>query len=104
MTNVLNAPQLHLSDPEYNGRNLTNHVLIRKGYKKLTYFLPGYLRIKIKNFAGMSQSDLEATINLAVLLSVNTKGIPEVLKNEIKNKIILRFNRDDALLLDESNL
>lgn len=32
------------------------------------------------------------------------KGIPEVLKNQIKDKIILRFNRDDALLLDHENL
>ena len=50
----------------------------------------------------MSHDDLEATVNVALLLSINTKGIPDEVKDMIKENIILRFNRDEALLLDSS--
>lgn len=52
----------------------------------------------------MSHDDLEATINVTLLLTINTKGIPKIIKEKMKTNIILRFNRDEALLLDSENL
>lgn len=48
----------------------------------------------------MSHDDLQATINITLVFTINLKQVPQILKDQIKDKIILRFNRDDALLLD----
>lgn len=70
-------------DPKYNGSNLTNRVLIQinkstkqSNKQKIKYYIPAYLRIKVKNFSEMSLKDLSATINTVIYLTINFQGIP----------------------------
>lgn len=70
---------------------------------KNTYYCPAYMRIKVKNFAEMSLTDLQAKVNSTIIYTVNFRGVPMILEKEIMSRMVLRFNRDEALVLDEQN-
>ena len=75
-------------DPPYDGENLTNRVLIKHEIlyassslkKSIVYYCPVYLRIKLKNFSEMSLSDLSATINQVIIMTINLKNIPPLIQ------------------------
>jgi hypothetical protein len=96
-------------DPVYDGSNLTNRVLIKhenlsdgSASKKIIYFCPAYVRIKVKNFSEMSLSDLSAEVNLVLTITFNFKNIPALIQDYIKKRIVLRFNRDEPISLGSS--
>lgn len=78
----------YCKDPPYDGENLTNRVLIKHEIpssgsslkKSIVYYCPVYLRIKLKNFSEMSLSDLSATINQVIIMTVNLKNIPSIIQ------------------------
>ena len=63
-----NNVELQVTEPEFNGSNMTNRVLYSKVKSvigneenkkvKITYYLPAYVWIKIKNFNKLSIENL----------------------------------------------
>ena len=49
----------------------------------------------------MERENLQATINVTLLVTINLKDVPFLIQEEIKRKIILRFNRDEAISLGD---
>lgn len=47
----------------------------------------------------MNLGDLSATINQVIIMTVNMKNIPSIIQEEIKKRIVLRFNRDEPISL-----
>lgn len=47
----------------------------------------------------MNLADLSATINQVIIMTINMKNIPPIIQDEIKKRIVLRFNRDDPISL-----
>lgn len=47
----------------------------------------------------MSLKDLSATINTVINLTINFEGIPTYISDEIRKRLVLRFNRNDPLML-----
>ena len=82
---------------------MTNRVLVQASSKKNIYYCPAYMRLKIKNFAQMSMVDLQASVNTTIIMTVNFKEVPSFLVDEIKQRMILRFNRNEAIVLKDSN-
>lgn len=90
------------SNPKYNGNNMTNRLLyeesfLNKTHKKIVYYCPAYLRIKIKNFSEMNHEDLNAEVNSVIMLTVSFNGITPLLEQKIRDLLKLSFNRDDSL-------
>ena len=48
----------------------------------------------------MEIGDLKAEINCTIVYIVNFKGIPIFLQKYLATKMVLRFNRSEALVLD----
>lgn len=91
-------------NPPYDGENITNRVLIKYDHPddqktKLTFYIPVYVRVKVKNFSEMSLADLSAQINLVLTLTFNLKNIPFIIQEQIRKRIVLRFNRDEPISL-----
>ena len=118
---------LTLDDPKYNGKNITNRVLVRvvnagfrpeqedkkvkekqeKKYtqkKKGTYYVPCYIWGKFRNLNNIEHRDLQAEINVTLNIVINIKNIPLIVKDKILQKLILRFNRDDAINLGDEEM
>lgn len=118
---------LTLEDPKYNGKNITNRVLIRtvkagfrpeeedkhqdnnQGNKyeqklKGTYYLPCYIWAKFRNLNSIEHKDLQAEINVTLEIVINMKNVPVIVKDKILEKLILRFNRDDAINLGDQEM
>ena len=49
----------------------------------------------------MERENLQATINLTMIIAINVKDVPALIQNEIKKRLILRFNRDEAINLGD---
>lgn len=54
----------------------TNEVLLERQGEKEVYYLPCYLRIKVKNFLSLSTSAREAEINADLLFAVHFGALP----------------------------
>ena len=66
--------------------------------------MPAYLWIQIKNFTNLDQKNLEAQINMTLAIAINMKDVPGILKDKIRDGLVLSFNKEEALkLFDEKN-
>lgn len=45
--------------------------------KIFTYYLPGYLRLNVKNFTSINLENLESEFNAAIIFSVYYGALPE---------------------------
>jgi hypothetical protein len=81
----------------------TNKVIFEKGKSKSkdVYYIPGYLRYKVKNFTEMNLDNLEGCTNATVIFNVYYGTISRKIVKKLLNNIILLFARDDAMQLTE---
>lgn len=94
--------------PPYDGTNLTNRALITEINKKDSpkekiYYVPAYMRSKVKNIIGMDLTNLSAQINAVVLLAINVKDLPPLIRIILKSHCELSFNRDKPEKLNSNN-
>lgn len=80
----------------------TNRILLEQRADHTIYYLPCYLRIKLKNFLSLSPSARKAEINADLLFSVLTSPLPSYLKETLENGIALQFNRSEGVQLQRS--
>jgi hypothetical protein len=80
----------------------TNRILLEQRTDHSVYYLPCYLRMKLKNFLSLSPSAREAEINADLLFSVLTAPLPQYLKEVLENGITLQFNRSEGVQLQRS--
>jgi len=57
------------------------------------------MRIKVRNFSNLDIEKLSCSINMKLEITINFKGLPSFLIEEIKRRMVLRFNRDDPINL-----
>ncbi len=58
----------------------SNKILLERHGDQSIYYLPCYLRMKLKNFISLSPSNREADINADLLFSVFTAHLPAFLQ------------------------
>jgi hypothetical protein len=80
----------------------TNAILVDHQKEKTVYYVPCYLRLKVKNFISVFLSSQEAEINADLLFSVYYGSLPQFTLQELQQNIILQFNRNDAINLAKS--
>lgn len=101
---IEDLPEKFCFEPAYNGKNFTNRVLyedkIEMTKKRITYYCPAYLRIKIKNFTELNHEDLQAGINVNIILTINCRGIKPLIEAKIKEMLRISFNRDDSVKVE----
>ena len=68
--------------------------------KEDTYFVPAYLRIKVKNFTEMNLDSLDAQINATLIFTVFYGNLSNDVVDELVNGVVFLFNRDDAIKLE----
>lgn len=116
--------KMKLVDPFDSTLNITNHVLFQEfpedkkksieggsrfqneqaKKKDVAYYIPSYVRIKIKNFTKLDQENLQATINVVLIVVINMKDVPSLIQEEISEKLTLRFNRNPAINIGKKEL
>jgi hypothetical protein len=84
------------------GRGWTNRVLLERQRERDVYYLPCYMRIKLKNFIALSPSAREAEINADLLFAVHFGALPAFAAQELERSITLQFNRSEAVTLARS--
>lgn len=107
MANLLQMDIFELS-PRYDGTNLTNRALIteinkKDSHKEKIYYVPAYMRSKLKNIIGMELTNLSAQINAVILLAITIKDLPPLIRTIIKEHCELSFNRDKPEKLNSNN-
>lgn len=80
---------MNFMNPVYDGTNLTNRTLYsevnRKGRdKEKIYYVPAYMRLKLKNIVGMELTNLAAQINAVIILSINITNLPPLVQAILK--------------------
>jgi len=60
--------------------------------------------IEIKNFTNINLKNLEGEINLIIHVAFSMEDVPEILKEHIRDKFVLRFSRDEAINLGDKDL
>lgn len=68
----------------------------------LTYYLPCYMRIKLKNIKEMELAELKAEVNATLLLTIYYGPLPSGVVKQIKKNLILLFDRNEALSLKDT--
>jgi hypothetical protein len=83
----------------------TRRVIIEKGDKpsKDIYYVPGFFRLKVKNFTEMNLDNLDAQMNATIIFSVYYGPLSNPIVDELLENIILLFGRDDAIKLTEKD-
>jgi hypothetical protein len=77
----------------------TNNVLVEKVKEKTTYFVPVYLRLKVKNIVDLSLASLQATFNADLIFTIYYGGLNPEYIDLLKSSIVLQFNRDESILV-----
>lgn len=70
--------------------------------KKDIYYIPGFLRLKCKNFTAMDLENLNAGMNASIIFTVYYGKLPEQIVPSLMNGIVLLFGRDNAKQLTEN--
>jgi hypothetical protein len=68
---------------------------------KNIYYVPGYFRLKVKNFTEMNLDNLDAEFNGTIVFSIYYGDLDKKIVGKLENSIILLFGRDDAIKLTE---
>ena len=63
--------------------------------------MPCYIWARFRNLNSIEHKDLQAEINVTLEIVINMKNVPVIVKDKILEKLILRFNRDDAINLGD---
>lgn len=53
----------------------TNNVLVDRQREKTTYFVPCYLRLKVKNIVDLSLTSMQATFNADLIFTIYYAGL-----------------------------
>jgi hypothetical protein len=80
----------------------TNRVFCveKHNINKIVYYLPAYLRLKVKNIVSMDLFTLTGQLNSTFILSVLVSGMDSKLVSFLSNSIEIAFHKGGALVLD----
>ena len=81
----------------------SNAVLFEQEKKKNEdiYYVPAYVRLKVKNFTEMNLDSLDSQMNGTLLFTVFFGDMDTYFVEKMMDGVILLFNRDDAIQLAE---
>ena len=77
----------------------TNNVLVEKLKERRNYYLPCYLRLKVKNIVDISLTAMQASFNADLIFTIYHGGLSEELVEHLQHSIVMQFNRNDSILL-----
>ncbi len=81
----------------------TRKILISSGEKNesknVVYYIPGYFRIKVKNFTLMNLDNLTAQMNASLIFTIYYGDLNPLIVKELMTGIVLLFGRDNAIEL-----
>ena len=77
----------------------SNNILVEKTDKEDIYYLPAYIRLKVKNFTAMDLGSLDAEMNCTIIFTVFYGGLDSEIVEKLTTDIVFLFNRNDALEL-----
>lgn len=80
----------------------TNNVLFERQKDKQLYFVPCYLRLKVKNFVSINIASQEAEINADLIFTLYYAHLPPFIVENLTQNIVFQFNRNDAIQLCRS--
>jgi hypothetical protein len=80
-------------------RGWTNNILTEKQKDKTTYFVPCFLRLKVKNIVDLSLTSMQATLNADLIFTIYYGSLKPEHVELLKSNIVLQFNRDDSILV-----
>jgi hypothetical protein len=63
----------------------TRKVIQEGEGSKATYYIPGFLRVKVKNFTEMNLENLDAQMNAAIIFTVYYGSLPEELAQKLES-------------------
>ena len=77
----------------------TNNVLSCDTVAETTFFVPVYIRIKLKNIVGLDFKSAIGVINASLLVSIFYGDLHETVITDIENKTALEFSRHETIYL-----
>jgi hypothetical protein len=90
-----------LSNVEYKN-GFTNNVfqIPKVPIDKVMYYIPAYLRLKVKNLVSMDLFTLSGQVNCTFILSIYYSSIHPEVVTFLKKSIEIAFHKSDAVILD----
>lgn len=83
----------------------TNEVLRESKKKKTIYYIPCYVRFKVKELLNINIDDLTATVSGTLLVTIYygnmDRKIVDQFTGEGNKAILLQFSRQESILLQE---
>jgi hypothetical protein len=67
----------------------------------ITYYIPVYCRLKVKNVTSIDYESLSGTVNVDIIISVYYGGLGEKQKSDLKEQMCLMFPKDAPIKLKE---
>jgi hypothetical protein len=94
-----------MNDKKIPESGLSNHVLIfdSDDHKKVTLFLPAYMRFNFKKMTSIDIAETQARMSGALLLSIYYKGVTDDIVKRIESGIEVSLNQEEFHTISNNN-